>query len=50
MSIPAKEAIKLIAKNLSNPKFKVIDVRTLPERNLQHIPNSEHIPLDHIQK
>lgn len=28
MSISAKEALKLIAKNAANPKFKIIDVRT----------------------
>ena len=50
MTLPAKEAIKLMAKNLSNPKFKVIDVRTVPERNMQYIPNSEHIPLDQISQ
>ena len=48
MSIPAREALKMIAKNAANPKFKLIDVRTLPERNLQYIPNSEHIPLDQL--
>ena len=50
MSIPAKEAIKLIAKNAANPRFKLIDVRTLPERHLSLIPNSEHIPLDQLPK
>lgn len=40
MSISVKEAIKLIAKNTSNPKFKVIDVRTASERAVNLIPNS----------
>ena len=50
MSVPAREALKMIAKNAANPKFKLIDVRTLPERNLQYIPNSEHIPLDQLSQ
>lgn len=48
MSLPAKEAIKMIAKNAANPKFKLIDVRTMPERQASSIPNSEHIPLDQL--
>ena len=42
--------MQLIAKNISNPKFKLIDVRTVVERNIHYIPNSEHIPLDQIGK
>lgn len=50
MSISAREALKLIAKNATNARFKIIDVRTLPERQAIHIPHSEHIPLDQIPK
>jgi rhodanese-related sulfurtransferase len=49
MSVSAKEAIKMIAKNIANPHFKLIDVRTLPERKALSIPNSEHVPLDQFQ-
>lgn len=33
-----------------NPRFKLIDVRTLPERSALSIPDSEHIPLDQLGK
>ena len=48
MSVPAKEAIKMMAKNINNPKFKIIDVRTTPQRMALSIPNSEHIPLNQL--
>ena len=48
MSIGAREAIKLISRNAGNPKFKILDVRTLPERRASHIPNSEHVPLNEL--
>lgn len=45
MSISVKTALKMIAQNANNPKFKVIDVRTPAERAASFIPNSTHIPL-----
>lgn len=49
MSVSAREAVKLIAKNIGNPSFKIIDVRTNSERQASFIPNSEHLPLNSIQ-
>jgi len=48
MSVPAREAIKMMAQNIANPKFKIIDVRTLSERKALSIPSSEHMPLDQL--
>jgi len=48
MSVPVKQAFKLISQNANNPKFKIIDVRTQSERNAIHIPNSYNITLSEI--
>jgi rhodanese-related sulfurtransferase len=50
MSISVKAAIKLIAQNAGNPKFKLIDVRTAPERAASSIPNSHHIPVADLER
>jgi rhodanese-related sulfurtransferase len=50
MSISVKAAIKMIAQNAKNPKFKVVDVRTAPERLASSIPNSSHIPLADLEQ
>lgn len=50
MSITVKAAIKLIAQNIQNPKFKVLDVRTAPERAVSSIPKSHHIPLADLER
>jgi rhodanese-related sulfurtransferase len=50
MSISVKTAVKLIAQNIKNPKFKVVDVRTPAERAVSFIPNSSHIPLSDLEQ
>ena len=45
-----KTAIKLIAQNATNSKFKVMDVRTPAERAVSSIPNSFHIPLSDLEQ
>ena len=49
MSISMRTALKLIAQNTQNPKFKVLDVRTPEERAISSIPNSHHIPLSNLE-
>jgi rhodanese-related sulfurtransferase len=50
MSISVKTAVKMIAQNATNPKFKVVDVRTAAERAVSSIPNSSHIPLGDLEQ
>lgn len=50
MSVSVKTAVKLIAQNAKNPKFKLVDVRTPEERAISFIPNSSHIPLSDLEK
>lgn len=50
MSISMRTALKLIAQNTQNPKFKVLDVRTAEERAISSIPNSHHIPLSNLEQ
>lgn len=50
MSISMRTALKLIAQNAQNPKFKVIDVRTPQERAASFIPNSHHVPLNNLEQ
>jgi rhodanese-related sulfurtransferase len=50
MSISMKTALKLIAQNVHNPKFKVIDVRTPQERAASYIPHSQHVPLADLER
>jgi hypothetical protein len=40
MSVPAREALKLIAKNAANPSFKIIDVQNDYQHFASAIPNS----------
>lgn len=50
MSISMRTALRLIAQNQKNPKFKVLDVRTPEERAVSFIPNSHHIPLNSLDQ
>lgn len=48
MSCTVKQAFNLIKENLSNPHFRVIDVRSLGEYQSGHIKGSQLIPLGEL--